>query len=75
MNLREEDSKPELDCVGSSPMDREKVFKISFSGDVTYDNEKSDGAVHYWLCRRNNTEPTFIRLPSGVQPTTSPSAG
>jgi hypothetical protein len=40
-------------------MDREKVFKISFSGDVTYDDEKPDGAVHYWLCRRNDTEPTF----------------
>ena len=59
INLREEDSQPELDCIGSSPIDREKVFKISFSGDVTYDDEKPNDALHYWMCRRNDAEPSF----------------
>src|SRR5260370_26762103 len=49
MNLREEDKKPELDCVGSSPMDTEKVFNVNFSGDLTYDDEKPESARHYWL--------------------------
>jgi hypothetical protein len=59
MNLREEDTKPELDCIGSSMTVSEKVFDVSFSGDPTYDDEKPNGAVHYWLCRRNSTDPTF----------------
>jgi hypothetical protein len=57
MNLRV--ARPELDCVGSSPMYTEKVFNVSFSGDLTYDEEKPEGAVHYWLCRRNNADASF----------------
>jgi hypothetical protein len=59
MNLREEDKKPELECLGSSPMDVEKVFNVNFSGDLTYDEEKPEGVVHFWLFRRNDAEPSF----------------
>ncbi len=52
-------ARPELDCVGSSPMDTEKIFSVNFSGDLTYDEEKPEGAVHYWLCRRNDADPSF----------------
>jgi len=59
MNLREEDKKPELDCVGSSLTDTEKIFNVNFSGDLTYDEEKPEGVVHFWLCRRNDTDASF----------------
>jgi hypothetical protein len=59
MNLREEDKKPELDCAGSSLTDAEKVFNVNFSGDLTYDEEKPEGVVHFWLCRRNDADASF----------------
>jgi hypothetical protein len=33
--------------------------KVSFSGDLTYDDEKPEHEVHYWLCRRNSDDATF----------------
>jgi len=48
-----------LDCVGSSPMDTQKVFNVNFSGDLTYDEEKPEGAVHFWLCRRDDADASF----------------
>lgn len=59
MNMRDEDKRPELDCVGSLPMDTEKVFKVNFSGDLTFDEERPEGAVHFWLCRRNDADASF----------------
>jgi hypothetical protein len=56
-NAKEEDERPQLICSGSS--DLGKVFKVSFSGDLTYDAEKPEGKVHYWLCRRYNRDATF----------------
>lgn len=59
VNLKEEDKKPELDCLGSSPMDVGKIFNVSFSGDLTYDDEKPEGVVHLWLCRRIDAAASF----------------
>jgi hypothetical protein len=59
LNLREEEKKPELACLGALPMDPEKLFNVSFSGDLTYDQEKPKSEVHYWLCRRNDGDPSF----------------
>ncbi len=59
LNLFEEDSKPELNCIGSSSMSRAKVFNVGFSGDLTYDAEKPDSEIHYWVCRRNSADPAF----------------
>jgi len=59
MNLKEEDKKPQLDCLDSAPLDAGKVFKVSFSGDLTYDEEKPETLVHFWLCRRNDAAASF----------------
>jgi hypothetical protein len=83
VNLREETGKPELDCVGSSPMDTGKVFNVNFSGDLTYDEERPEGVVHYWLCRRDNADASFScgarenpstesQTPSGADQTAKP---
>src|SRR5215472_9455421 len=75
MNLREQDSKPELYCVVSSRLDLGKVFKVSSSGDLTYDDEKQEGQVLEWLCRRNIDDPTFscaAKETSSVQATPKP---
>jgi hypothetical protein len=59
MNLRDADRQPELDCGGSSSIAVERVFKVSFSGDLTYDDEQPEREMHYWLCRRDNDDATF----------------
>jgi hypothetical protein len=59
MNLKEEDKKPELECLDSSPMDAGKIFNVNFYGDLTYDEDKPEGVVHFWLCRRTDTDPSF----------------
>jgi len=74
MNLREEDKRPELECLGSSQIDLGKVFNVNFTGDLTYDEEKPEGTVHFWLCRRNDTDPSFScwgekKIPSGESQT------
>jgi hypothetical protein len=50
LNTKEEDADPQLWCGDSSPMDGAKVFKVKFSGDLTYDKDKKEGEVHYWWC-------------------------
>jgi hypothetical protein len=60
VNLPEERNKPELDCIGGSSAFSEKVFNVSFSGGLTYDDEKPTDAIHNWLCRRNSADdPTY----------------
>ncbi len=60
LNFKESDKQPELFCVGSTATETLKVFNVNFSGGVVYDEDKKEGAIHYWLCRRNNsTETTF----------------
>lgn len=58
-NFKAEDKQPELDCTGFSASGTDKVFKVSFSGDLTYDIEKPESVVHHWMCRRNNGDPTY----------------
>lgn len=58
-NLQEFDKTPEFDCVHSSQMDTGKIFNVKFSGDLTYDEGKPEGAVHYWFCRRRDADPSF----------------
>lgn len=59
LNLREEDKEPELYRGGSSLMDAGRVFNVSFSGGLAYDGEKPEGAVQFWLCRRDGADPSF----------------
>lgn len=59
MNLKEEDNKPQLDCLGPASSEEGKVFKVSFSGDLTYDEEKPETYVHFWLCQRNDAAASF----------------
>jgi len=59
-NSKTEEKEPGLDCLGSwLESDTNKVFKVDFSGDLTYDDEKPESAVHHWLCRRNDGDPSF----------------
>jgi len=60
INLKEEHEAPELYCGGSSPMDAAKVFKVRFSGDLTYNKDKHDGTIHYWRCRHNGDADLII---------------
>ena len=59
INLKVQQNRPVLDCAGALQSGTDKVFKVEFSGDLTYDEEKPENAVHLWLCRRNNGEPSF----------------
>jgi hypothetical protein len=59
MNLREEDKEPELYCDAVLSTETGKIFNVKFSGDLTYDEEKSLGSVHFWLCRRDEADPSF----------------
>src|SRR5271165_3986672 len=52
-NTKEEDADPQLWCGDSTSMDAAKVFKVKFSGDLTYDKDKKEGEVHNWRCRHN----------------------
>ena len=52
-NTKEEDADPQLWCGDSSLADQAKVFKVKFSGDLTFDEDKKEGNVHYWRCRHN----------------------
>jgi hypothetical protein len=59
-NVKTQEEKPELDCVSSLlQFETDQLFKVSFSGDLTYDAEKPETEVHHWLCRRNNADPSF----------------
>ena len=58
VNLKTEDKEPELACTGALS-GGDKVFKVSFSGDLTYDSDEPDSAIHRWLCRRNDGDPSF----------------
>jgi len=35
------------------------MFIIKFTGGPTYDSTIVEGAVHYWLCRRDDSDVTF----------------
>jgi len=59
INLKAEDKQPELDCAGFVPPSTEKVFKVSFSGDLTYDSERKESVTHHWLCRRIDEDASF----------------
>jgi hypothetical protein len=57
VNVPEQDKQPELECAPAPTV--EKIFKVGFNGELTYDDEGQKGAVLYWLCRRNESEPSF----------------
>jgi hypothetical protein len=59
LNLREEDEKPEIVCMGSSSLDTSKIFKIKFTGGQIYSSEIPEGTEYFWLCRRDNADVTF----------------
>lgn len=59
LNMKTDDKEPELYCGEATLARSGKVFNVEFSGDITYDAEKTEGEVHYWRCRRNNSDPAF----------------
>jgi hypothetical protein len=49
-----EETSPDLSCGDASEMDTAKTFMVRFSGDLPYDKDKKEGAVHLWKCRHNS---------------------
>jgi hypothetical protein len=86
-NVRILDGKPELNCASwpllgyasdnsvpkarSSDSDTDRKFKVNFSGDLTYDGDRAETAVHYWVCHRNKGEPNFSCEATSGDPQTS----
>ena len=58
-NLKEQDEKPALDCMKGLDSGTDKMFKVSFTGNLTYDKDRPEKTVHLWLCRRNDGDPSF----------------
>ncbi len=61
INIKEEDAQPVLYCGPDTIMEAAKVFKVRFSGVLTYDKEMKEGIVHHWKCKKNDsTDPSMI---------------
>jgi hypothetical protein len=60
LNMKEEDADPQLWCGDSSPIDAAKIFKVKFTGDLTFDKDRKEGNVHYWWCRQNGDSDVTI---------------
>ena len=60
MNTKDEDVKPVLYCGPDTIMEGAKVFKVEFSGVLTYTDREKEGVVHYWKCKKNDgTDPSM----------------